>query len=45
MTSVIPLGTAAKVIEVAVAEVGYVEKPENITKYGEYMKADGLPWC
>ena len=32
-------------IEVAMAEVGYVETPENITKYGKAMNADGLPWC
>lgn len=38
-------GTAQRVIEVALDEVGYVEKPVNLTKYGEYMKADGLPWC
>ena len=27
------------------AEVGYVETPDNITKYGKAMNADGLPWC
>jgi hypothetical protein len=32
-------------IEVAMAEVGYVETPDNITKYGKAMNADGLPWC
>jgi hypothetical protein len=40
-----PIGTAAKVIEVALTEVGYVEEPENITKFGKFTKADGLPWC
>lgn len=43
--SLYPEGTAHRVIEVALEEVGYVEKPENLTKYGEYTKANGLPWC
>lgn len=40
-----PEGTAQRFVEVALDEVGYVEKPENLTKYGEYTKANGLPWC
>ena len=40
-----PIGTAAAVVEVALKEVGYVEEPENITKFGKFTKADGLPWC
>ena len=40
-----PKGTAAAAIEIAKAEIGYVETPDNITKYGEYTKANGLPWC
>jgi hypothetical protein len=40
-----PIGTAAAVVEVALQEVGYVEEPENITKFGKFTKADGLPWC
>jgi hypothetical protein len=40
-----PSGTAAYAIEIAKAEIGYVETPDNITKYGEAMKANGLPWC
>jgi len=40
-----PQGTAAAVIEVAIAEVGTVETGENLTKYGKFTKADGLPWC
>ena len=40
-----PKGTAAHAIEIAKAEVGYVETPDNITKYGEFTKANGLPWC
>jgi len=40
-----PIGTAPHAIEKAKAEIGYVETPDNITKYGEAMKAQGLPWC
>ena len=40
-----PLGTSARILEVALEEVGYAEKDENLTKYGEFTKADGLPWC
>jgi hypothetical protein len=40
-----PLGTAAAIIAAAQAEVGTVEKGENLTKYGKFTKADGLPWC
>ena len=40
-----PQGTAAAVIEAALVEVGTVEKGENLTKYGKFTKADGLPWC
>ena len=40
-----PIGTAARLIEVALAEVGTIEQGENLTKYGKFMKADGLPWC
>jgi len=40
-----PSGSAAHAIEIAKAEIGYVETPDNITKYGEAMKANGLPWC
>ena len=38
-------GTAAAVIAVAVKEVGTIEQGENLTKYGKYTGADGLPWC
>lgn len=37
--------TAAKFIEIAEAEIGYTEQFDNLTKYGEAMKANGLPWC
>jgi hypothetical protein len=40
-----PTGTAARFIEVALAEVGTIEEGDNLTKYGKHMKADGLPWC
>lgn len=39
-------GTAAKVVEIALAEVGYIEGPkDNETKYGAFTKANYLPWC
>ena len=40
-----PDGTNARLIEVAAAEVGTIEEGDNLTKYGKFMKADGLPWC
>ena len=40
-----PQGTSARLIEVAAAEVGTVEEGDNLTKYGKFTKADGLPWC
>ena len=40
-----PKGTSAAVIELALAEVGTVEEGNNLTKYGEFTKANGLPWC
>ena len=40
-----PDGTNARLIEVAAAEVGMVEEGDNLTKYGKFTKADGLPWC
>ncbi|CAB4194287.1 TIGR02594, TIGR02594 family protein [uncultured Caudovirales phage] len=40
-----PTNTAAKLIETALGEIGTVEAPVNLTKYGKFMKADGLPWC
>ena len=39
-------GTAARMIEIAKAEVGTVEGPkDNETKYGAFTKANFLPWC
>ena len=40
-----PIGTAAHFIDVALAEVGTIEEGDNLTKYGKFTKADGLPWC
>jgi hypothetical protein len=38
--------TAERLIEVALAEVGYIEGPkDNETKYGKFTKADFQPWC
>jgi len=39
-------GSAERLIEVALAEVGYIEGPkDNETKYGKFSKADFQPWC
>jgi peptidoglycan hydrolase-like protein with peptidoglycan-binding domain len=39
-------GTAARLVEIALAEEGYVEGPkDNETKYGAFTKANFLPWC
>ena len=39
-------GTAARLIEVAKAEIGVIEGPkDNETKYGAYTKANFQPWC
>jgi hypothetical protein len=40
-----PKGTAAHAIDVARAEIGTIEMGDNLTKYGEFTKANGLPWC
>jgi hypothetical protein len=39
-------GTAARLIEVATAELGTIEGPkDNQTKYGAYTKMNFQPWC
>ena len=39
-------GSAARLIEVALAEVGTIEGPkDNETKYGKFTKANFQPWC
>ena len=43
--SIYPQGTNARLIEVAAAEIGTIEEGDNLTKYGKFTKADGLPWC
>lgn len=41
-----PQGSAKRLIEVALAEVGTVEGPkENQTKYGAFTKMNYQPWC
>jgi hypothetical protein len=45
MTSQFPDGTLPRMIEIAIHEIGYVEEPDNHTKYGKTMHADGLAWC
>jgi len=40
-----PKGSAAALIAAALAEVGTIEQGDNLTKYGEYTGANGLPWC
>ena len=40
-----PVGSAAHAIEIAKGEIGYIETPDNITKFGEFTNANGLPWC
>jgi hypothetical protein len=40
-----PQGTAAALIAAALAEVGTIEQGDNLTKYGKFTGADGLPWC
>lgn len=40
-----PTGTAPALIAVALTEVGTIEQGDNLTKYGEYTGANGLPWC
>jgi len=40
-----PTGTAAAVVELALAEVGTIEEGDNLTKYGAFTKANGLAWC
>ncbi|MFN9960420.1 MAG: hypothetical protein ACK55I_45635, partial [bacterium] len=41
-----PQGSAARLIQVAKSQVGYIEGPkDNETKYGAYTKANFQPWC
>ena len=39
-------GSAARLVEVALSEVGYIEGPkDNETKYGKFTKSNFQPWC
>ena len=39
-------GSAARLVEVALGEIGYIEGPkDNETKYGKFTKANFQPWC
>jgi len=39
-------GSAARLVEVALAEIGYIEGPkDNETKYGKFTKSNFQPWC
>jgi len=45
-TAKAPSGTAARLIQVAKSQVGYIEGPkDNETKYGAFTKANFQPWC
>lgn len=37
--------TVQKILEIAYSQVGYVEKPVNITKYGRYFNSNPAQWC
>lgn len=32
-------------LRIARAEIGYIEKTGNFTKYGQWFGLDGVPWC
>ena len=34
-----------KVIEAALADLGYTEEPGNMTKFGQAFGMNGVPWC
>jgi hypothetical protein len=39
-------GSAARLVEVALGEIGYIEGPkDNETKYGKFTKSNFQPWC
>jgi len=39
------MATAGDLVAVATKEIGTVETGNNITKYGEFTKHNGQPWC
>ena len=45
-TAKAPKGSAARLIQIAKSQVGYIEGPkDNETKYGAFTKANFQPWC
>lgn len=36
---------AQKIIDIALKEVGYIEKSNNVTKYGQWFGLNGTAWC
>lgn len=34
-----------KLVDIAKSHIGYVEKPVNLTKFGERFGLNGEPWC
>lgn len=39
------MATANTILEIAFKELGYVEKPVNITKYGAAFRSNPAQWC
>lgn len=33
------------ILRIAADEIGYIEQPSNLTRYGDWFGLDGLPWC
>jgi hypothetical protein len=45
-TAKAPKGSAARLVQIAKSQVGYIEGPkDNETKYGAFTKANFQPWC
>ena len=45
-TAKAPRGSAARLVQIAKSQVGYIEGPkDNETKYGAFTKANFQPWC
>lgn len=41
----LPESKMNKIIEIAQAEIGYTETPNNMTKFGEWFGLNGVAWC
>lgn len=39
------MATVDQIVSTAFNELDYIEKPVNITKYGEYFKSNPAQWC